>query len=184
MKPVLFELKVDERLSLVIPDLSCAAEIFGLIDKDRDYLRQWLPWVDSVDSVVDTQNNLTERIESFNKQEEAAFYGMLDGEFVASVGFVDIQDTEGEIGYWLLSEYQGCGLVTRFVEACIAYGFNELHLNTIIIKCAEGNVKSAAIPQRLGFTLAEITETTRLRDGDAHHTMIFRLEVSNWKKEK
>lgn len=182
MRTSLFELQIDEHLSLVIPDESCASEIYYLIDNDRDHLRPWLPWVDSTQSIDDTRKNIADRIKTFNEKKQASFYGTLDGEFVASVGFVSLKDSVGEIGYWLLSGYQGQGLMTIFVKACIEYGFDQLGLDTIIIKCAEGNSKSAGIPVRLGFTQAETTETTRVSSGVEHHTLIFRLERTEWKK--
>lgn len=182
MKSVLFEIKIDESLSLVIPHQSCAPEIFSLIDKDRDYLRTWLPWVDSTTTAEDTRKNISDRIEGFGKREQASFYGTLNGNFVASVGFISLNDGDGEIGYWLLSEYGGRGLMTLFVKACIDYGFDKLKLNKIVIKCAEGNIKSAAIPKRLGFTQSEKTGTKRIRNGSEHSTLIFTLNRNEWCK--
>lgn len=175
MNEVLFKIKIDESLSLVIPDLSWAPEIFSLIDKDREHLRTFLPWVDDTLSVEDTTKNLVERIETFNKKEQTPFYATLDGKIVASVGFVILKDGEGEIGYWLLSDYCGKGLMTRFVKACIDYGFNELNLHRIVIKCAKTNIKSVAVPQRLGFTLSN-------EIGEEQRTLMFKLDRSDWSK--
>lgn len=182
MKSVLFKIKIDESLSLVMPHLSCAREIFSLIDKDRDHLRAWLPWVDSTTTAEDTHKNISGRIEGFKKMEQASFYGTLNGKFVASVGFISLTDDVGEIGYWLLSEYGGKGLMTSFVNACIDYGFNELKLNKIIIKCAEGNIKSAGIPRRLGFTQTEKSKTKRIRNGGEYNTLTFTLARNDWSK--
>ena len=182
MRSVLFKIKIDESLSLVIPRLSCAPEIFRLIDKDRDHLRVWLPWVDSTTTAEDTRKNIYDRIEGFKKMEQASFYGTLNGEFVASVGFISLTDNAGEIGYWLLSKYGGKGLMTLFVKACIEYGFKKLKLNKIVIKCAEENTKSAAIPKRLGFTQSGRNETKRNRNGREQGTLIFTLERNDWCK--
>jgi len=182
MNAVLFEIKIDENLSLVIPDLVNAPGIFSLIDKDREHLRTWLPWVDSTVTADDTLKNLTERIEGFKQKKQASFYGTLNGDFVASVGFISLDDDVGEIGYWLLSNYGGRGLMTSFVKKCIEYGFEELNLKRIVIKCAEGNSKSSAIPKKLNFTQYERTETKRVRNGSEHHTLIFTLDKSDWCK--
>lgn len=179
MKTSLFEIRIDDRLSLVIPQLNSAREIFDLIDKDRLHLRTWLPWVDFTLTVEDTSKNLSDRIEGFNKKKQASFYGTVDGNFAASVGFISLNSGEGEIGYWLLSNYEGRGLMTSFVKACVEYGFQELGLKRIIIKCAEGNIKSAAIPKRLGFTQSEKTEPTQTRNGSNHPTLNFTLERNN-----
>ncbi len=182
MKSVIFKIKIDDSLSLVMPHPESASIIFNLIDKDRDHLRTWLPWVDSTTSIEDTRKNLIERIESFKQKKQASFYGTWNGEFVASVGFVSIIDGEGEIGYWLLSNFGGHGLMTTYVKACIEYGFKILNLKKIIIKCAEGNAKSAAIPKRLGFSKCEKAETKLIRNNSEHHTLIFTLNKSDWCK--
>lgn len=175
-------MRVNESLSLVIPQTDSAAEIFNLIDGDKDHLRTWLPWVDATATAEDTRENLAQRIAGFSKKKDASFYGTFDGDFVASVGFVSLSDGVGEIGYWLLSKYAGKGLMTTYVKACINYGFEKLNLQKIVIKCAAGNNKSAAIPKRLGFIQSESTETTRIRNGSEHHTLIFSLERENWSR--
>ncbi len=182
MKSDLFEIKISESLSLVMPNLARASEIFSLIDEDRVHLREWLPWVDSTTTVEASRNNLAERIDGFGKKKQASFFGILDGKIVASVGFISLNDNRGEIGYWLLSKYGGKGLMTFFVKACVEYGFNNLDLNTIVIKCAEGNTKSAGVPKRLGFTQTEKTEPERIRNGNKHSTLVFSLIRGNWSK--
>jgi ribosomal-protein-serine acetyltransferase len=182
MKSNLFEIKIDESLSLVIPNLNRAAEIFSLIDEDRNHLRTWLPWVGVTTSVEDTRKNLARRIAAFDKKEQASFYGLLNGEVVASVGFISFDDNDGEIGYWLLSKYEGRGLMTSFVQACVDYGFDKLNLNKIIIKCAEGNSKSAAVPKRLGFIQSEKSVLDSIENGNRHRTLVFTLNKNNWSK--
>ena len=164
-----FKLKVDSDLCLIMPDIDLAQIIFTLIEKDREYLGKWLPWVDGTLSVKDTENNILERIDKFNKKEAAAFYVIYKNEIIASVGFVSLDNLkqEGEIGYWLLSKFQGQGLMTKCVKACINYGFEELRLNKIIIKCASKNRRSSAIPVRLGFT----HKKTILKDFDAYELL-------------
>lgn len=175
-----FEIKMSDELSLVLPQTSAATEIFRLIDKDREHLHEWLPWVDTTKTDSDTLKNLKARINGFEKKESTCFFGTLLGEFVASVGFISLIDGVGEIGYWLLSNHNGRGLMTSYVRACVEYGFEALDLKRVVIKCAEGNLKSAAIPQRLGFKLHEKVPRT---DG-RHTTLVFTLEKEDWEKIK
>lgn len=180
MKSYQFKLTVDDNLSLVIPEVDNAPEIFTLIDEDRQHLRTWLPWVDSTTTVEDTRKNLADRIAGFATKKQASFYGIYNGEFAASVGFITLKDGEGEIGYWLLSQYGGKGLMTSFVKACIAYGFTTLNLHTIVIKCGAGNTKSAGIPKRLDFTQSDTTEPDRIRNGTNQPTLVFTLTKESW----
>jgi ribosomal-protein-serine acetyltransferase len=181
MKSVLFEKQINDDLSLVIPSLSSASEIFNLIDADREHLRTWLPWVDLTVTIEDTRKNLFERIEKFQKKEQASFYGTLNGDFIASVGFISLKDGEGEIGYWLLSQYGGKGLMTTFVRACVDYGFKELNLNKIVIKCAEGNSKSANIAKRIGFIKSEKAEETCIIHGAEYAMLVFTLNREDYR---
>ena len=177
---VQFEIKIDDSKSLVIPDPAMAEEIYSLINADREHLRIWLPWVDQTHSHADTRENLEARIAGFADKTQASFYGTYNGNIVASVGFISLSDGVGEIGYWLLSHYQGQGLMTAFVRACIDYGFTELGLKQIVIKCAEGNDKSAFIPKRLGFTQSAEKGPARDRGGDVRETLIFTMNAENW----
>lgn len=179
-----FELKIDEKMSLVIPELENADKIFSSIDKDRKHLSEWLSWVEDTKSSKDTRENLEKRIEEFNAGTAASFYVKYNDTFVASVGFISIdkENQKGEIGYWLLSEYQGKGVMTKSVEACINYGFSELNLNKIIIQCSGKNSKSAGIPKRLGFTQEGYLRQDRLESGKFKDTLIFGLLKEEWNK--
>ena len=50
------EITVDEYISLKIPSIEDAKILFQLVEKNRDYLREWLPWVDSITSLQDEIN--------------------------------------------------------------------------------------------------------------------------------
>ena len=180
MKSVLFEIKVDEDRSLVLPELDEAEHIFSLIDRDRKHLEVWLPWVAHTHGPQDTRDNLIQRIESFRDKTQASFYGTYKGDIIASVGFVSLEGGEGEIGYWLLSEHQGKGHITTFVKACVDYGFKELGLERIVIKCADKNVGSAAVAERLGFALSYEEEPDRERGGVMYPTLVYMLDKSDY----
>ena len=60
-KPFKFELPyqllmVEEGLELIQVSLEHKNELFTLIDINRNYLRQWLPWLDDIRSVKMLKN--------------------------------------------------------------------------------------------------------------------------------
>jgi ribosomal-protein-serine acetyltransferase len=57
----------------------------------------------------------------------------------------------GHIGYWLGQEFTGKGIMTLAVKDLICQGFKNWPLQKVEIRCAVGNKKSRAIPERLGF---------------------------------
>jgi ribosomal-protein-serine acetyltransferase len=65
---------------------------------------------------------------------------------------IDWAERKVEIGYWLGESFQGKGLMTKACKTLITYAFAELGLNKVEIHCATENIRSCAIPKRLGFT--------------------------------
>ena len=74
----------------------------------------------------------------------------------AATGRVPYSDADRvELGYWLRSDATGQGLITEASRALLAVAATLPHLSHVEIRCDARNAPSAAIPKRLGFTLAE-----------------------------
>jgi ribosomal-protein-serine acetyltransferase len=130
--------------------LEDAPEIFAIVDANRDHLRAWFPWVDRTAGPV----QIAEFIETSRRREDAregnGIY--VNGTLVGSAGFSwATEEMQGEIGYWLVADAQGQGLVTRAVRALTTYGFEEVGLHRMTIKAAVENTRSRAVAERLGF---------------------------------
>ena len=140
-----------------------AGIIFDAIDKNRDDLRAWLPFVDGLKSVGDEQSFLSSSLQVPYEERDIVYMIEKGKSICGLIGFhfSDRANHRTEIGYWLLPEYRGKGLVTRAVHHLCLLAFFEKGFNRIQIRCAVGNTASNAIPLRLGFT-HEGTE----RDGE------------------
>ena len=179
-----FEIKINEKLSLILRSENTAEEFFKLIDKNRQELRRWLPWVDSTVSVEDTKKYTLECREKFKNKESVSTSILYEGSVVGSVGFnkVDLINEWAEIGYWLDKDHQGKGIMTECVKAIIEYGFNDLGLNRIIIKCDSLNTKSKAIPERLGFKIEATLREDHKYEGNFSDGLIYGLLKTEWHK--
>ena len=60
-----------------------------------------------------------------------------------------------ELGYWLRSDVTGQGFAREAVAGLCAAAFSQPHVSRIDILCDVHNVRSAAVAQKLGFTLTE-----------------------------
>ncbi|MCD1294763.1 RimJ/RimL family protein N-acetyltransferase [Methanocella sp. CWC-04] len=145
--------KISEDLELRPLEEEDAEELFALVDKNREYLRKWLPWLDANTCVDHSRNFILLCIDnSLNKNEYHTgiwHYGRLAG-LIGCHGIDNVNLSAG-MGYWLGDEYQGKGLMIRSCKAMIDHAFNELYLNRIEIRCAVENKRSRVIPERLGF---------------------------------
>ncbi len=165
---------VDQKIYIEPVKLSDAEIVFGTIHRDRNYLRTWLPFVDQTRSKEDTTRYINSLLSEPEIGKNRIYSIWADGEFAGLAGFKDIDPVnhKAEIGYWLAENMQGKGIMTRTVKKLIDFGFRNLKLNRIQIKVAGGNLKSIAIPVRLGL-VREGSE----RNGEFHTDRYFDLEV-------
>lgn len=134
--------------------LDHAQELYNLTELNREYLREWLPWLDHIKSVHDTEKFIESKIKESDSGGAPNFAILYDTSICGVAGFHEInkQHRIGSIGYWLSQNHIGKGIITEVTKELLNIGFGELNLNKIEIRCAEGNIKSRAIPERLGFT--------------------------------
>jgi ribosomal-protein-serine acetyltransferase len=154
------------RLELI--DSDHARPLYELIEANRAHLRTWLPWVDNMQDIGFIEQ-FVHRCQLQRAQgSDHAFVIMENGQLVGRIGLykIDQHNRIGEIGYWVAGSAQGRGIVTQACQAMVQYGLDTLELNRIEIKCAVGNTKSQAVPERLGFAREGILrQAERLRDG-------------------
>jgi ribosomal-protein-serine acetyltransferase len=140
------------RISLSIPQY--AEELFELTDRNRQYLRQWLPWLDDMRAEEDTKKFLALQLLRFARGESLHTTIFSKGAIAGVAGFNSIDRTNGigSIGYWLGEEFTGQGIMTAVVRDLVEIGRSYHSLQKIEIRCATGNSRSRAIPERLGFS--------------------------------
>ncbi|WP_209979372.1 GNAT family N-acetyltransferase [Paenibacillus eucommiae] len=148
------QLKIDDNNMLKLLETEDANELFALTDRSRNYLREWLPWVDFTLNVDHTKSFI-----QFCQNQHANHDGFnagiwFKGEIAGCIGYhaIDWVNKKTSIGYWLGENYQGHGIMTKACEKMVDYAFHHLGLNRVEIRCGVENVKSRAIPEKLRFT--------------------------------
>ncbi|WP_435002666.1 GNAT family N-acetyltransferase [Bacillus atrophaeus] len=178
----MFLYKIDDDVSLKLPELKDAERVFELTDHSREYLRQWLPWLDETTSVEDTKGFIQSCLKSYAENKGLTTFILYKGSIVGTAGYNQINwtDKTAYIGYWLGKEYQGYGIMTKTAKALTDYAFQELKLNRVDIRAAEGNSKSRAIPERLGFVCeGRIRQAEWLYDRYADH-IVYGMLADEW----
>ncbi len=159
-----------------------AEEIFALTDRNRLYLRQWLPWLDSTTSAKDThafiQRCLAQHTEGYGFVCTIIFNGNIIG--VLGHNSIDLINRISYPGYWLSSSHAGQGFMTVALRTLTEHAFSELNMNRIDIRVATGNSSSQAVCNRLGFKKeGTIRQAEWLYDHYVDHTVNGLLKA-NW----
>lgn len=179
-----FPLAAGDDVELDLLAESQAEELFALVDGNRAYLRQWLPWLDQNTEVEHTRGFIRATREQHAQRNGFACGIRLRGTLAGVVGVhgIDWPNRKTSVGYWIAQDHQGRGIVTRACRALLPCLFDELGLNRVEIGCAKGNTKSAAIPERLGFVREGLLRQPEwLYDHFVDH-VVYGLLASEWRQ--
>jgi ribosomal-protein-serine acetyltransferase len=163
---------------------SDAGELFALTDRNRAHLEPWLPWVPLTTSPDDTLQFIraTRRQLEDDEGMQLALVDA-DGAIAGVAGFhrFDWPNRATTIGYWLAADRQGRGLMTEAVRALVAHAFDERGLHRIEIAAAFDNVRSRAIPERLGFRQEGVRREAE-RHGERYlDLVVYALLAPEWR---
>ena len=154
---------VDANIRLKEIGLEDTEVIFNTIINERDYLGEWLPFVELTREISFTRCFVEGYLNSDKKDLTCAIF--YQNQFVGLIGLkdTDFDNKKTEIGYWLSEPYQHKGIITNSCKSLINFIFDKMNINRVQIKVAKGNMKSQRIPKRLGFKREGIE-----RDGELH----------------
>jgi ribosomal-protein-serine acetyltransferase len=126
-----------------------AAELFALVDVNRDRLRPWMFWEPHTRSPDDSRTFIQRCLSSDDYEGNGLW---LDGRLIGGMGLtLDLPVNSAEIGYWIDGAYEGRGIVTRAATRFLGLAFDELGLHRVELQAAVENVRSRAVAQRLGM---------------------------------
>lgn len=158
----MFYYPIGEQAELRLLEERHAKALFSLTNESRASLREWLPWVDQTQDVNDSLQFIQAGLKQFAANDGFHCGIWYEGELAGTVAyhFFDWKNRRTSIGYWLGEPFRGRGLMTRAVRALTDYALVQRQFNRVEIRCATGNQKSMAIPERLGFRFEGVARGT------------------------
>jgi RimJ/RimL family protein N-acetyltransferase len=160
MKPILLDFPEEfytERLLIRKPFPGDGKAVYEAIQASLNELKPWMPWAHNKQTEEDTEANMRDAHAKFLTREDLRLhlYQKDTGEFIGSSGLHRIKwdIPRFEIGYWIDTRHQGKGYMTEAAEAISNFAFKELNAKRVEIRCDAKNIRSKAIPERLGFRL-------------------------------
>ena len=174
----MFSTPLREDFDLRLLEEHHAPEVFAAVERNRDHLRQWLPWVEAATAEDDVIAFIRSTLEMFAAH-DGFTAGIWHRERVAGVigtHRIDWRNRRVELGYWLAHEFEGRGIITDACRVAINHLFREMDLNRVEIRCAPQNVRSQHIPLKLGFKLETILKNEATdSQGRPRDTMVWSL---------
>ncbi len=183
MKKFLFqEVLSNNKVTLKRHDLSLARQMFEYVDKDRERLRKFLPWVDCIKTVEDEENYIRHTHEKWS--EGILFdYGIFDNNdiYVGNLGVHSIRwDHDAcEFGYWILGGFEGQGLMSQAICLLEFYLFSE-GFNRVQIRCSDLNERSAKVPERNSYSYEGMARMDSIEMGAYRNTKTYSKLCSDY----
>ncbi|WP_162534175.1 GNAT family N-acetyltransferase [Candidatus Cardinium hertigii] len=163
-------------------DESHTKELFSLTDRNRSYLKKWLPWLNSCTRESDTLHFIISTKDALSQHTGLTFGIFYKCSIAGSISFNQINWSDGraDIGYWIGEAFQGSGLVTLACSKLIDIGFKQFDLKKISISCALENTRSKNIPMRLGFKKTEIVPKKENLYGSYVDCIVYTMHKDEW----
>lgn len=169
--------EIDSHLTLRTFTEDDADEIFATAIQNRDHLQPFMRWM-KPDFSLDSSKEFITRSSVGSEERKSLGFGIFrDNKLIGTIGFVyfDWEARKTEIGYWLIKSEEGKGVVFAACKTLIRYAFDELGLKRVEIRCAVENLRSARVPERLGFTKEGVLRQAEILHGKLHDFNIYGL---------
>lgn len=95
---------------------------------------------------------------------------------------IQVENQRSEIGYMLLPEFHGQGIITEAIHAVLVYGFQTMHLHSVEAIIDPRNTASEKVLLKNNFVKEAHILENEFFDGKFWDTVIYSLLKKNFKK--
>lgn len=161
-----------------------SGEFFAHVEKAREALTPWAPWVEVVTDEERARNYLAQYARR-QAADEGRMYGIwLDDVLVGGLQFRGFDTGSGitELGAWLAPEAQGRGLATLATQHLIDWAIGVRGLNRVEWRCTANNTRSAATAERLGMVHEGTLRQAFVHAGTVHDVLVWAMTRTDWQQ--
>jgi ribosomal-protein-serine acetyltransferase len=179
----MLKFQIDNELELRPYVEADAEEIFAVVKVNYEHLRPFLHWVVPEYSLQSVKEFIVQSQKDFDERKSEVYGIFYQNTLVGTISFVnfDWNSQRTEIGYWIAKDHSGRGIITKACQALINYAFDELGMNRIEIRAATENIRSRAIPEKLGFQLEGVLRQSMWRHTRLYDVAIYGLLEKDWR---
>ncbi len=175
---------VDNELSIIVPTSEDAVELFSLVDSNRNYLKEWLPWLDNNLSVKD-QLDFIEISQKDRIQGSSGIWLIKENNDlvgVISINWIDWDNKSCGLGYWISEDKVGKGIVNRCCKSLINDLISNNQIHRFVIEAAVENYASRKVAEKLGMRLEGIIKDRELLYGTYVDAALYAITAPEWEK--
>lgn len=188
MEKFSFKQKLEgERIYLKKHEVELAETMFNYVDKDRERLGQFLPWVDFTNTVEDELNYIKHTHNEWDEKRlfDYGIYRKSDDKYLGNCGVHTIRWEHDccELGYWILGDFEGQGFMSEAVRTLESYLFEE-GFNRVQVRCSDINSRSENVPKNNGYIYEGTSRNDSIEKGKYRSTKMFSKLSSEYIKEK
>lgn len=172
-------ISINHKISLKSLTLENYLPLWFLVDTNRCYLEQWIPWVKTIKSPNDARNFIGGAI-FLEKQRREINWGIFENDFL--IGIVGIHhlnwdDFSATFGYWIAEEYQSQGILTQVIRTLLQIAKKNFFLKSIEIHTSTKNKASAKVAQKCLFTHRKTLPMYQKINNQWHDIQIFHHDL-------
>ena len=147
------------------------------VRESLEHLSPWMPWADVNSAQVEFQRQrLQGVVDQFARGEEYQ-YGLFDLDETRVLGSFGLMTRRGrgslEIGYWVHVDAIGHGHATRATAALTDVAFELAGVKHVLIYTDVANLRSAAVPRKLGYELLRIEDAPRAASSETGRQQVW-----------
>jgi RimJ/RimL family protein N-acetyltransferase len=152
-------------------------ELVEAVNDTLDELRPWMPWAQQPSTSEGMAVVLAEACSAWEERREFSFVIRDDHGQHDLVGCCGLHNRVGvgalEIGYWVRAGHTGQGIATEAARLLTRSALALGRVECVEIRCDEANVRSAAIPPKVGFRLDRVERRPPDSPGETDHHMVW-----------
>ena len=146
--------------ALVRSSADRAADAAASINESFEHLQPWMAWAQEPTTEAALATFLAAGEQLWDSRRDFG-YSVVEGPEERVVGGCGLHGRHDEhaleIGYWVHVDRIGLGIATEVSRALTDAAFDIPGIQTVHIKCDEQNVRSARVPEKLGFTFLGVS---------------------------
>lgn len=179
-------IQVNEDIHLAVIAPEHATDLLEVVNNNRAHLAQYLPWVHAMQTVADFERYIQQCEKLMASRAEISFVIFQHHQLIGRIGLhhINQQNKHAAIGYWLSAAAGGKGIMINCCRAVITYGFTVLDLKRIEIRAATENLRSKAIPEKLGFTTDGVLRQAELVGDRLYDLAVYHLSQEEWRQQQ